>query len=319
MKNTIYVLSLFFLMSWIYPVQAQFAADHQQPEISMNDFLYSGADVFSHWKELKQAGKLSETEGASFFSYIRERPGLAFASSALIPGLGQAANQQWWKTAIFAGIEIGAVYLYFERRNHAQQVERDFWDMADNNWSVVQYANFVQGYSQLDFEITDLLTPEGMAVYQANGGVMPTFNYEIDQSYIDLQALNHYETHTLYKSTGLPFSHVVPAYNSQQYYELVSKYFQFGPGWIDWNTATMNIDGGINDMSPMWREHARIEEEFNDAYRFSSNMVMVIIANHVFSAFDALFTSKLRLHRSRLNTSAALHQSGASVSLKIGL
>lgn len=298
---------------------AQLIADIPSEEIniSINDFRYTnfnGSDISGF-----DAVAINEdTESTGFFTYVSERPGLAFLSSAVLPGLGQAANRQWWKTAIFAAVEIGAIAVYFERRAHGRKVEREFWQMADENWSVVQYAQFLQNYSQIDFDITDVLTPEGLAAFQQNGGIEATFIRDIDQGWIDLAALNDLEWQTLYRSTGLPFSHVVPAYNSQQYYELVSKYFQFGPGWIDWNGVITIVDGGVSDMPALWREHARIEEEFNDAFRLSSNMAMLLVANHVFSAFDAFFTSQLRLHRQSLHTSAMLYNGNPALNVRIG-
>ncbi len=281
-------------------------------QISIQDFRYnSSSSTFGMVN--------TSTDGSSgFLGTIAERPGLALLSSAIIPGLGQAANGQWWKTAIFAGIEIGAIALMIERRNHAQKVERQYNQMADENWSVVQYTQFLIEYSNLDLRIEDFLTPEGMERFLNDGFINPAFNNDIDWATINLSALNEAEAATIYRSTGMFFSHVVPAYGSQQYYELVSKYFQYGPGWIDWNGDISIVDGGIEDMSEMWREHARIESEFNEAYRFSNNMIMVLLVNHVFSAFDAFITSRLRLHRNAIQSEAILHGSGLGFNLKVG-
>lgn len=312
-----YSITLLILLMSSVQLFAQLRADvnHNETPVSVNDFRYTTQTV-SVMDGFITEFDMESTQSRSFLNYIADRPGLAFASSAIVPGFGQVANRQWWKTALFAGIEIGAIFIYYERRDHARRVERDYWEKANTHWSVVQYAEFLANYSQLDFDLRDVFFDEGWSAYMANNG-RPTFNHLTDQSWINLSELNRLETITLYRSTGLPFSHVVPAYNSQQYYELVSKYFQFGPGWRDWNGDVTIVDGGVADMSPMWREHTRMEEEFNDAYRLSSNMVMVLLANHVFSAFDALFTSKLRLHRETINTSAIFTPEGALVNLSV--
>ena len=280
-------------------------------QVSIQDFRYqAGFDSsFMMGDEQNSGGVLN---------YISERPGLAFLSSAIIPGFGQAANGQWWKTALFAGIEVGAIVLMIERRNHAQNVEQKYNRMADDNWSVVQYSKFLVQYSNLDLQIEDLLTAQGLQQYMNDGFINPAFINSIDWANIDLRALNEAEAATIYRSTGMFFSHVVPEYGSQQYYELVSKYFQYGPGWRDWNGDISIVDGGIADMSPMWREHARIESEFNEAYRFSNNMIMLIFANHVFSAFDAFITSRLRIHRNTIQTQAFLHDSSLGFKFKVG-
>lgn len=317
MKSVFLFLIVIFLAVF-QPAFSQLKADldNEKPEISVQDFRYQSVD-FSDWVNEASLGSLETGEKATFFGQIRQKPGLAFLSSAIVPGLGQAANSQWWKTALFAGIEIGAIVLHFERRAHARNVEKEYMQIADNDWSVVKYAQFLQGYSQIDFDIKDVLTESGLEYYNANGGIMPTFDRDQDQGFINLSALNDLETATLYRSTGNPFSHVVPAYNSQQYYELVSKYFQFGPGWRDWDNSVNSIDGGVADMSPMWRNHTGIEEEFNDAYRLSSNLIMLVAANHIFSAFDAFFVSQLRLHRASMNSSVTMNQYGPNVNLRV--
>lgn len=271
------------------------------------------------WHELglhlrqRTAAETGQVSGAprGFMRTIAETPGLAFLSSAIVPGLGQAANQQWWKTAVFAGIEIGAVYLMVDQRRIGNRKQQQYNDFADAHWSVVQYAQFLVQYTQLDMRLEDVLTPAGLQVLRDNGFVRATFNTDIDWAMIDLARLNEFEFGTLSRLTGRPLSHVVNPYGSQQYYELPSKYFQFAPGWRDWNRDISIIDGGVADMPPSWRFHAALEEEFNDALRFSRSMGLLLIANHVFSAFDAFFVSQMRMHRRQLETTASLSAGGS--------
>lgn len=252
----------------------------------------------------------SSQESGSFFNTISETPGLAFLSSALVPGLGQAAHRQWWRVALYAGIEIGAVYVAIDQKNRGDRLQRDYNQYADEHWSVVQYAQFLTRYTQLDMNLEDVLTQRGRTELENNGYLRPTFNNETDWRLINLRALNEYEQQTLYRSSGRAFSHVVPEYGSQQYYELVSKYFQYGPGWRDWNRDVSIIDGGVADMPASWQYHTGLEETFNDALRLSRNMSMILIANHVFSAFDALFTSTIREHRRQVESTASLGHGG---------
>lgn len=288
-----------------------------EPETPVLRFRYDAAgdqawhELGIHLRERTAAETgLAAATPRGFMRTIAETPGLAFLSSAIVPGFGQAANQQWWKTAVFAGIEIGAFYLMVDQRRVGNRKQQQYNDFADAHWSVVQYAQFLVMYTQLDMRLEDVLTPAGMQVLRDNGFVRATFNTEIDWAMIDLARLNEFEFGTLSRVTGRPLSHVVNPYGSQQYYELPSKYFQFAPGWRDWNRDINIVDGGVADMPPSWRFHAALEEEFNDALRFSRNMGMLLIANHVFSAFDAFFVSQMRLHRRQLETSASLTAGG---------
>ncbi len=279
-------------------VQAQLKTDlppemvEAKAEISADDFRFDPA----FQKALTEFRVSGGEDSRGFMTTISETPGLAFLSSAILPGFGQAAHGQWWKTALFAGIEIGAIALMIERRNYARSVERDFWDMADNNWSVVQYAQFLEAYTHLDVDIRDMLTAEGLAIYQNEGQITPRFNNDIDWDMIDIESLREIERNTLYANGNL-FSHVLPDYGSQQYYELVSKYFQYGPGWVDWGGNLNIVNGGVADMPQLWRDHNRLEEDFNEAYRFSRNMMKVLLVNHIVSGFDAFFTSRIRNFR----------------------
>jgi hypothetical protein len=236
--------------------------------------------------------------GGGFMHAVSSKPGYAFLASAVLPGLGQAANQQWWKTALFVTVEAAAIGLYIHNENRARSVERKFWRLADGNWSVVQYASWLVDFHNAQnpnnpYDPNNLLTPG----YRGQGIPTPAFNNESDWRVIDINALRILERNTVYQSTGNPFSHDLPDYGSQQYYELISKYWQYGPGWIDWNQGVHDINRGTAGMSPLWLEHARLEEMFNDKYRLAGNMLSLLLMNHFISAFDAFFTVRLRNHR----------------------
>lgn len=273
-------------------------------------FSYESQDKAIEFIPVNVRQEAADGGGNSFFNTISETPGLAFLSSALVPGLGQAAHRQWWRTALYAGIEIGAIYVGIDQQNRGDRLQREYNQYANEHWSVVQYAQFLTRYTQLDMNLEDVLTERGLTELQNNGYLRPSFNNETDWGMIDLRALNDFERQTLYRSSGRAFSHVVPGYGSQQYYELVSKYFQFGPGWRDWNRDLTIVDGGVADMPATWQYHTSLEETFNDAKRLSRNMGMILLANHVFSAFDALFTSTIRAHRAEVESTASLGRGG---------
>ena len=110
--------------------------------------------------------------------------------------------------------------------------------------------------------------------------------------------------------TANNFSHVLPDYGSQQYYELISKYYQYQAGWRDYHDFHNSI-GHTGDMfnqryfidrngafaSPFFLEGANRAAMFNDNYRTGRNFRLLLIANHVFSAFDAYFTVRLKQNR----------------------
>lgn len=270
------------------------------------DDPHPGSYLWTHQPfELGQSASLSSS---STWNALSTKPGAALLGSALIPGLSQAANKQYWKTALYVAAEAATIILAIEGNNRGRRLEREYIQTGDANWSVVKYASWVHNYyhnvpgargpNAPDIDILSLLTAEGLAEYQRQGGFpSPVFDTEREWAWINLPALRQLERSSLYLVSGRPFSHDVPDFGSQQYYELMSKYFQFGPGWRDWDSRTHDVNSGLSGMSPMWLHHTRLEERFNDSFRFAGNMLTLMVVNHVVSAFDAYFTIKLKNHR----------------------
>jgi hypothetical protein len=245
---------------------------------------------------------------SGFRSALVTKPGAAFLGSAIVPGLSQAAGKQYWKTAIYLVAEAATILLHIDANRRGERLELDYITTGDADWSVVKYAAWVHDYyhntpgarpvGAPDIDIRTLLTPEGLAEYNRLGRFPDAqFNTASDWRLIDINALRLLERRTLYLTSGRPFSHDLPDYGSQQYYELMSKYFQFAPGWRDFTNTQHNVNAGLSGMNPMWLNHARLEERFNDSYRLAGNMLTLLVVNHIVSAFDAYFTVKLRNHR----------------------
>ncbi len=236
---------------------------------------------------------------SGFMQAISTTPGYAFLASAALPGLGQAANRQWWKTALFVAFEATAIGIYIHRENRGRDGERHYEEFGNEHWSVVQYAQYLVLYHGNEHEKSfhDLLTDKGQNMYSEGelfGGINPAFDISIDWDLININALRRAERNSFY-ATGFAFSHDLPDYGSQQYYELMSKYFQFGPGWREWDIMQndrFSIDNGI--MPEQFWYHAQVGFDFNDDLSVARNMLTVLVANHFFAAFDAYFTQKLR-------------------------
>ncbi len=238
-----------------------------------------------------------------FMHSLSTNPGFAFLASAAIPGLGQAANRQWWKTALFVAVEATAIGVYIHRENLGRDGERYYEQYGNQNWSVVQYAQYIVMYhgDEHGKSFQQLLTDEGKSLY-ANGedpfgGIQPAFDVGVDWDIINIHALRQAERNSFY-GTGFAFSHDLPDYGSQQYYELMSKYYQFGPGWREWNIdepGQFSIDDAI--MPEQFWYHAQVGFDFNNDLSVARNMLTLLVTNHFIAAFDAYFTQKLRAAR----------------------
>ncbi|HKJ31475.1 MAG TPA: hypothetical protein VKA34_06585 [Balneolales bacterium] len=229
----------------------------------------------------------------SFFNKLSRKPGIPFLSSALVPGLGQAENHQWVKMGIFVGIEAAALVYHFHMYHQAQNLERDYHYYADHNWSLVKYARFLIDYHNAYYP-NDPISYNSLA---KNGQQLGNSSADtrIDWNRVSIDAIRQLEKKTLYGgTTGDAFSHSLPDLGSQQYYELMSKYYQFGPGWKDFQTPPKSVNWSPDGMSPDWHLGAKRAAAFNNHYRTAEKMMMVVIINHFVSAFDAFFTSKIR-------------------------
>ncbi|MEN3038114.1 MAG: hypothetical protein ABDI07_03010 [Candidatus Kryptonium sp.] len=90
------------------------------------------------------------------------------------------------------------------------------------------------------------------------------------------------------------FSHTLPSYGEQQYYELIGKYHQYSPGWNDFDRNFVPRD--VSELKPTqkFKFYSRERGKANDFYTIASISAFVIVANHILSAVDASITAMLK-------------------------
>ncbi len=258
-------------------------------------------DTFTY-KQLSIRMKTESSTGIQ--NVLQTKSGIAFMSSALIPGSAQFANGKPFRGALYMAIEAGALILHADQLSKARKKERAYEDYANSNWSVVKYARWLVGYHDYHGLSNSRIEELRNLVRSVN----PVFSIDVDWQAIPIQLLRDIERNTLYvyntQKGSNNFSHVMPDYGSQQYYELISKYYQYGPGWKDFPESKFILPWNGSEMSAQFYLGRDRAEAFNDHYRYASNMVSVLILNHVFSAFDAYFT--LNLKNTRLQAQSPL-------------
>ncbi len=266
-------------------------------EISLSDFSYQTA--------------YSNKRG-SFLELPRTKPVVAFAASAIVPGSGQAANGKWVRAGIYLAVEAVGIIYHLDRNATARRQEKAYEEFTHQNWSVLAYAEWLVNYS-----MQNNLNNGWQELQSHIAGKNPDFsNTTNDWSKVNINLLHQIEQETPFvfeNRYGSEFSHELPEYGSQQYYELISKYYQYQPGWQDWYGQVTTADNQSPDMYRyMWngrdepftlfyqgRDRA---QEFNDNYRAAGNILKLLVVNHVVSAFDALFTVQLKNSRIETNT-----------------
>jgi len=245
-------------------------------------------------------------------------PAFSFFSSLFVPGSGQIAHNKWWKAGIFMALEATGIYLAVSKRNKAVNGERNYEQFIDNNWSVVEYSNWLINYH----EVNGINNPYIDDLKAEIAGQTAKFENQTDWNVVSISLLRNVEKNTPFITTDQlaanNFSHTLPNYGSQQYYELVAKYFQYQGGWRDFDRFHNNIGNtGIffNERfaidrtgataSTFFFDAADMASSFNQDYRDSRLFTSILIANHIISAFDSYFTYRLKQKDLQLSSSIA--------------
>ena len=290
------ILLFFLLTGTVSHLMGQSAGISQKNKITMQD--------------LKP--QINYAESSPFYQPLQEKPGYAFLSSAILPGTGQAANGKWLRAGAYFLAEVILAGVHFKSYHDAKVEQRRYHQFANQNWSVVNYAHWLVQYHDQN----NLNNPYIDQLRQEIAGASASYDPQQDWKKVDIALLRKVEQNTPYvfsdSQVGNMFSHEMPDYGSQQYYELISKYYQFGVGWRDFGQDRNgnNLDSNYqlswdgSDMPFNFFHGATLAEDFNDSYRLAGNMLSFLILNHLVSAFDAFLTVKIK--NNRIDTSSNL-------------
>lgn len=189
-----------------------------------------------------------------------KNPILAAALSAVIPGTGQFYAKSFVKSAIFLGVEAGLwiTYAIFQKKGDEQT--DSYRKYADENWTIQKYATW--------------LKTEG---FPGSGSIDPGLQ--------DLEILRQ-QVNACEDSSG--FSHKLPPFGDQQYYEVIGKYQNYVSGWSEAFGVTKNNyqTFKLNQVDFYMNER----EQANTYYNNGSLTLTVVIVNHLLSAADAVWS-----------------------------
>lgn len=216
----------------------------------------------------------------------KKSPLLAGVLSFVVPGAGEFYSESYIKSAIFVAVEAAAITigLIYDKKGNDQT---DFFqNYANEHWSATRYAEWtVKNASSINNEITDV---SQYKVFNANGTV------------------NWSELNRLENAIGQYYSHRLPIYGEQQYFELIGKYPQFYQGWDDADMSLVSYDEikqKLTDGGTKFTYYSDERGKANDFYNIASKAVIVVVVNHIISALDAAwsahgYNSKLEMHAS---------------------
>ena len=252
---------------------------------------------------------------------------LAFGLSAAVPGLGQAYNRQWAKAALALGAEVALVAGHRTWTRRGKDGRDAYQAYAHQFWSPVQYARWLNDYKTwLVTELSTSVTAPDVVIDPALNSIDLTnpagwTSAETQTVRGLIEQIRRLEDDVIHPETGASFSHKLPFFGEQQYYELVGKYFQFAPGWEDYqfvrdadgNPTWIDADGnfiesidpeksGPNNAKPnvstRFLDYAEDHGAANDYLRRASRLTAFFLANHFLAAVDAAIFAKV--HNDRL-------------------
>jgi hypothetical protein len=206
---------------------------------------------------------------------------LAGLFSAFVPGTGELYTENYWQSAFFMGVEVASWIVNIKYNKKGDDQTAFFEGYANQHWSVVRYANWVEkNIENIVPDATDVADCKALFKSLYKSGTNPW-----DQ--VDWATLNEIEK--IIGSgggKGQAFSHSLPKYGEQQYFELIGKYPQFSQGWDD---SDQNTTGDFYDrVTANFKYYASERGKANDFYSTAETFASIIVINHVISAIDAV-------------------------------
>ena len=213
-------------------------------------------------------------------------PWIAGLLSLAVPGAGQWYNDSKLKAAAFFGIEVASwvtAHIYDKKGDHQTDVFQDF---ANQHYSASRYGRWtIDHLSQLNSSLPPTPTADDYRslVFRngdSTGG--PPFNN------INWVQLNAMEIDVADGQNG--YTHQMPFWNDQQYYELIGKYDQFSRGWDDSDPADPpDKIYPIQSTSKEQVVYAAMRAQANSYYDVAATAVGIAVINHVVSALEAFW------------------------------
>jgi len=231
----------------------------------MNICVLGQSDVNN---EIKLTGSLHTDSKIIFNSYSeltsnpladdmssKKSPVLSGVLSAIIPGAGQIYNEDYWVAAAFVVVEAALVTTAVVYDNKGDDQTESYENFADQNWSVVDYAEWLNTYQDGNIQINP---DENLPPWER----------------VNWNELNSYESG----------SHKLAPHGEQQYYEMIGKYHQFAAGWNDYTSGPNNAQ-----ISPNFEYYAGERGQANDYYNTASTAIVGIYINHLLAAAEAVW------------------------------
>jgi len=269
------LLAAVVLLSFVGRAEEPVAGVHQENNLSLTGNIR--VDLFGI---SSPAGAFtSGSDDGQLVPMSRKSPWTAAGLSLLVPGAGEFYAESHWKAAAFFAVELAAWTVALINDRKGNDKTEFFEGYADQHWSVAKYAQWT-----ID-NATNIKPGVDVAQYQT-GGNNSVFDIEGNVNWGNLNALE--------RELGSWYSHSLPPYGEQQYYELIGKYQQYYQGWDDSKPTLATYDAISSELATgttRFTYYAGERGKANDYYSTASTAVTFALVNHVVSAIDAAWSA----------------------------
>ena len=207
-------------------------------------------------------------------------PAKAMFKSLLIPGWGQVQNRDhWWKSVLFAGVDVLGIFSSIKLTNEAENIRHDFEQYGDDHWTLERWYNNTRLIFPNSWK--NILIGTHKLSLNING------NYYFTDELNDL-----IETHG---------GNAISVIRDRDFYENIGKYDQFVGGWDDeydnpydskgnWYTIQKgNVESIILTKNKNYYRDLRYDS--NQLKHYSRYAITAIMFNHIISGLDAAIVS----------------------------
>lgn len=200
-------------------------------------------------------------------------PGVAFLASAILPGAGQylQRDERW---VPYVALEAWAVLSFLTKRGSARSLERQYRDL-----SAVPRRFGTSPRRDTVFEYYELLTNWDASGEFDELPLVPGIQPEQDVTTYNGSVWR------LARSLYLPGGQSLPP-TSPQYQRALAHYMRHAiPPAFAWAWGASRLEQ---------QAYLELFDQSDEAYRTATQLLGIIVANHIVSAVDALVTSRLR-------------------------
>ena len=245
---------LIVLFSWSYS-ETLVANEENAPSISgyFNQIDYQSSQQLYSLTQSDSTGKPKVNIDVYHFKGKSTKRG--FLYSLILPGAGEFYAGSKIKAVLFVGLEAAFWTGYFSNHKKGKDKEDEYLKYADATWDVYAYSDSLQAHYGLDKDSVTGIVIDTPGVFFAS----PTDSIVI--------------SHSIYLELGQDLK------KDQQYYEMIGKYDQFRFGWDDY-------DGSVFETAHR-KFYLDLRHDSNSLLDKANRYVMISLANHLLSAFDA--------------------------------